>query len=140
MSQKVGNCGTTMKNCAAMTTLDSPKLVENKFSRTSRLSRLVLRKKLSRVGSSKVKSIRRVASNSILRLQTYICVQPTFDAKLPLAHKELLYEVPSLRVTSVCLGGEMRQHRRFCDFGVHWGQERPLFSKISSFSNFPPAP
>ena len=21
------------------------------------------------------------------------------------------------------LGGEMRQHRRFADFGVHWGQE-----------------
>ena len=69
----------------------------------------------------------------ILRLQKYICVQSTVGAKLPLAHKQLLYEVPSLRVTSVFLGGEMRQHRRFCDFGVHWGQERQLFSKISAF-------
>ena len=36
---------------------------------------------------------------SIEGCQCYICVQPSFDVKVPLAHKELLYEVPSLRVT-----------------------------------------
>ena len=33
--------------------------------------------------------------------QYYICAQPTGDAREPLAHKELLFEVPSLRVIVV---------------------------------------
>ena len=59
-------CNFQMATCT-MTTLVPPKLVENKFSRTSRLSKLVLHKKLCRADFSKVKSIRRVASNSNLR-------------------------------------------------------------------------
>ena len=34
----------------------------------------------------------------IFRFQPHICVQLTFEAKSPLAHKELLFEVPSLRI------------------------------------------
>ena len=72
----------------------------------------------------------------ILRLHPPICVQSTFCAKLPLAHKELLYEVPSLRVTSVCLGGEMRQHRRFCDLGFIGAKRDNFSAKFCHFQIF----
>ena len=88
------------ENCASMTTLISTKLVENKCSRTSRLSRLVVHKKLCRVDFSKTNSTVGYQSFFKLRLHVHICAQPTFDAKSPLAHKQLLYEVPSLRSNS----------------------------------------
>ena len=57
-----------------MTTLLPPKLVENKFSRTSRLSRLVLHKKLSRVDFSKLQTIGWIASNSNFTVAcAYLC-------------------------------------------------------------------
>ena len=50
------------KNGASKKTLLTSKLIENKFSVTSRLSRLVLHKKLCRVGASKVQTIGWIAS------------------------------------------------------------------------------
>ena len=42
----------------------------------------------------------------IFRSENYICAQSTFSAKLSLAHKELLYEVPSLRVILFAWGAK----------------------------------
>ena len=46
---------------------------------------------------------------AIEECKTSICVQSIFEAKSPLAHKQLLYEVPSLRVTC---GPRSRQFTR----------------------------
>ena len=131
-----------------MTTLMPPKLVENKFSRTSRLSRLVLHKKFCRVGGSKVK-----IHCEIPKLFQFVGRKSISVSSPPLMQNRpwrinnystryLLYESlvfsHSFGAAKVHLGGEMRQHLRFADFGVHWSQEMSLLSKISSFSKFPP--
>ena len=60
-----------------------------------------------------------------------------FGAKLPLAQRELLVEVPYLRVMSLSqitvklfLGSDSRQRSEFRDFRVLGGQQRPLLSKL----------
>ena len=49
-----------------------------------------------------------------------ICAPLTFDAKVPLAQRELLVEVPFLRImllfqinTKLCVGGDSRQRSEF---------------------------
>ena len=74
MSQKVEKYGATMKNVASMTTLLPPKLVENTFSRTSRLYRLVLHKQLCEPDGRKLKSIVSYQSYSIFTVaNVYLC-------------------------------------------------------------------
>ena len=73
---------------------------------------------------------------SIEGCQSYICVSLTVDAKVPLAQRELLVEVPSLRVmllseitVKLFLGGDSRQRSESRDFRVLSGQQRSLLSK-----------
>ena len=63
----------------------------------------------------------------------YICVQPSRGVKRPLAHKELLYEVPSLRVTSVSVILRVQRFasaKRFCKFGGHFQPGDASFRRI----------
>ena len=132
MSQKVEILGATMKNRPSMTTLYAPKLVENKFSKTSRLSRLVLHKKLCRADFSKVNSTARYQSYSNFTVENvHLC-----PAHLCCKIAQLLYEVPSLRVTSVCLGARCVS---ICDLvilgsiGAKRGHVSTKFNRVQIF-------
>ena len=73
---------------------------------------------------------------SIEGCQCYICAPLTFDAKVPLAQRELLVEVPSLRVillsqtnTKLVVGGDSR-HRSEFEFSVFSGQLIARLNKL----------
>ena len=82
-----------------METLDSPKLPQNKFSGTPGCEGWLRNKKMCKIYVGFMEIHPFGAEPCLIEgCQPHICVQPSFDVKVPLAHKELLFEVPSLRV------------------------------------------
>ena len=69
---------------------------------------------------------------SIEGCQPHIYAELTFDAKSPLAQRELLYEVPSLRVTLKVKHPFLREQSDFAFFEVLNPSEIALFREISS--------
>ena len=91
-------------------TLIQLNFVDYKFSVTSRGYRRVRIEKLYWFHPSKRKPNRRIASHHDFRCKNYICVLLFLFAKCRLTATEILFEVPSLRVT--CMGFTYFQPKR----------------------------